>query len=963
MTVEFRILGEIEAYVDGRRLDIGHARQRCVLVSLLVDVNRPVSTHQLIDRVWADEPPHRARNTLAAYISRVRQLLGVTDDVQVVRGPSGYTLSAEPLAIDLHRFRHLVSAARSATDVEDTARMLERALALWRGEPFAVIETPWANGLRNVLERERFSALLDRNDAALAAGRHADVLASASEALDENPLDERLAGQLMLAQYRGGRQADALDTYRTMRQRLVDELGVDPGPALRAVHQQILDGDPHVPAAVPKPQLSSVQNRPGLPRRASTFIGRQPDVTRISVAVNDCPLVTLTGAGGVGKTRLAVETADRIREHFADGVWICELAPLDAGGSVSQAVAAALRLQPREGLDFVETVIDHLRTRELLLVVDNCEHVLDDAAALIDRITRRCPRVSVLTTSRAALGVEGERVLPVEPLPEEDATALFADRAKASRGDFALDHEPVGAVAEICRRLDGLPLAIELAAARMRAMSSLDIARRLDRLRLLSGGARGTHPRHQSVTATIDWSYRLLSVAEQSLFERLSVFAGGFDLAAAHGVCADDGNEDDTLDLLAGLVDKSMVVVRGGTATTRYDLLETLRAYGRERLQDKGVREDCAVRHATYFTELLERGAAGVHTAEERCWVERFTPNARNTFTAPDYDNLRAAFERSIAVGDVDLALRLVTAMPELLHLRIGYHSIGWAERAVEVADPEHPLYVTAVGVAARGRWVLGEFARARSLAEPARGRAPNPGASYLGYPEDTLADVALYEGDAEGALRHYVAEAEHARRDANPFRLLWILYNITICHDAQHTPGTGISAAQEAMTLADTTDNPTARAMARCALGRVLKCSEPERALDLFDEAVELAGTVQNNWLIGIASTEGAAVRATHGDPATAAQLFIEVLEHWGHGGPGTGALHWLTLRYIARFFAAHGADADAIALHRTIVEAGQQPPLEPAVLARIGAPADGTGMTGAEAVDFARSRLQRYL
>ena len=250
--------------------------------------------------------------------------------------------------------------------------------------------------------------------------------------------------------------------------------------------------------------------------------------------------MTLTGVGGVGKTRLALETAGREQERFGDGVWFCELAPLDDGAAVCHAVAATLRLQQHQGLDIEATVIEYLRTRELLLVVDNCEHVLDTTTQLLDQIVRNCRQVSVLATTRDALGIEGERIMPVPPLSVEDATALFADRARAGRPDFALEHEPVGAVAEICRRLDGLPLAIELAAARMRVMSSLDVARRLDKLRLLSGGARGALPRQQSLAATIDWSYRLLDEPEQSLFIRLSVFAGGFDLDAAHGVCGEE---------------------------------------------------------------------------------------------------------------------------------------------------------------------------------------------------------------------------------------------------------------------------------------------------------------------------------------------------------------------------------------------------------------------------------------
>ncbi len=286
-----------------------------------------------------------------------------------------------------------------------------------------------------------------------------------------------MAGQLMLAQYRSGRQADALDTYQQIRHRLVAELGADPSPPLRLVHQHILDGDAAQPAAdsaggpaVRHPQ--AVRQDGNLPRRATSFVGRDSEVARVVEATRDSPLVTLTGVGGVGKSRLALEAAARDQERFPDGVWLCELAPLDDSAAVSHAVAAALRLQQHHGLSIEQTVIEYLRGRELLLVLDNCEHVLDAAARLVDQVVRQCPKVVVLATSREALGLDGEQILPVPPLPVQDATALFADRAKAGRPDFRLDSEADGAVAEICRRLDGLPLAIELAAARMRVMNS-----------------------------------------------------------------------------------------------------------------------------------------------------------------------------------------------------------------------------------------------------------------------------------------------------------------------------------------------------------------------------------------------------------------------------------------------------------------------------------------------------------
>ena len=829
MTVEFRLLGDVEARLDGRRLEIGHARQRCVLAALLVDVNRPVPVDQLADRVWADQPPHRARNALAGYLSRLRTLLADAEDVMIAREPGGYALATDALSVDLHRFRHLASQARAAADPRDAVALFDRALDLWRGEPFASLDTPWVNDVRTALEAERLSVALDRNDVALRAGRHTELLVELAAALHAHPLDERLAGQLMLAQYRSGRQADALETYRQMRERLVDELGVDPSPPLRRVHQQILDGEP--PPRVSEPAVLAVGRQPsGLPRRATSFIGREHEVLRVAAALREGPLVTLTGVGGVGKTRLALEAAAREQDRFGDGVCVCELAPLDDGAAVTHAVASALRLQQQQGLGIEATVIEYLRTRQLLLVVDNCEHVLEAAARLLDQIVRHCPRVSVLATSREALGIEGERILLVPPLPVEDATRLFADRARAGRPDFDLAHEPAGAVAEICRRLDGLPLAIELAAARMRVMSSIDIARRLDRLRLLSGGARGAPPRQQSLAATIDWSYRLLTEPEQSLFMRLSVFAGGFDLDAAHGVCGADGaSEDDTLELLTGLVDKSMVIVRSGTDRTRYGVLETLRAFGRDRLRENGIDDRNATRHAQYYTELAERAAAAMHGPDERAWVERMLP---------DYDNLRAAFERAMADRTSTSHFGWSRRCPSLRTCASATSRPAGRSASSTSRDRDHPLFAAAVGVAARGAWNRGEFSRARSLATLAQGGVPGRGTGRVAYPADVLADVALYEGDPHVALAHYESEVARARRDADPIRLVWTLFYVAVCHAVRRTPHAGLAAAQEAVEVAETTANPTARSMARYALGLVLKKSEPDRALALFDDA-----------------------------------------------------------------------------------------------------------------------------
>ncbi|ORX10912.1 transcriptional regulator [Mycobacterium szulgai] len=930
MTVEFRVLGDIEARVDGRRLEIGHARQRCVLLAFLIDVNRPVSIDQLVDRVWSDRPPLRARNALAGYVSRLRNLLAETQEVAISREPGAYVLSADPLSVDLHRFRSMVAKARGSADPREAARWYEQALAIWSGEPFPALDTPWINDVRNALAAERLSVQLDSNDVGLRIGRHAELLGQITTAQSASPLDERLAAQLMLAQFRTGRQADALTTYRRIRERLVEELGVDPGSALQQVHQQILTGEAadreDAPARAPAPD-QLVPSRPpvfqrprsGQLRCATSFVGHQRELDRVIEALGAGPLVTLTGVGGVGKTRLALEVAGREDERFSEGVWICELGPLEHGDAVVHTVAASVWLRQQQGMDIETSVIEYLREREVLLVFDNCEHVLETVGRIIDRIVRHCPRVSVLATSRQPLGIPGERIVNVPPLREEDATRLFAERARASRPDFALEDQPMGAVAEICRRVDCLPLGVELAAARMRVMSSLDVARRPDYLGLLRGGARNALPRQQSLAETIAWSYRLLTEPEQSLFAQISVFAGSFDLEAAHSVCGAHGSgEDDTLELLTCLVDKSMVVTRTVEERTRFCFLETLRAYGRERLGENGTGEQLAMRHAAYFTELAERAGAAMREAQEQEWVERMLP---------DYDNLRAAFEHAMQAQKIDLALRLVASVPELIGWRIGYEIAEWAERVIAVADHDHPLFPAAVGTASRVAWNHAEFDRAKSLAALAQGKAPARGSPRVVYPADVLADVALFEGEPLQALAYWESEAACARQESDPIRLGWALFVVAICHGVMRNDDVAVPTAQEAVAVAEQTGNPTAQSMAYFSLGYLLRKSEPERALALFDDAARLAAEVQNFWVYGSALMEAAATRSLYGDPGAAAQMFITVLELWDRFGDVTQ--QWLALRYVARLLIRLGGHEDAAFLYWAFVNAGKPPPL----------------------------------
>jgi len=501
VTVEFRLLGDVEARLDGRRLDIGHARQRCVLVALLVDVNRPVPAEQLIDRVWADEPPARARNALAGYISRLRTLLSDTD-VVVGREPGGYVLTADPLSIDLHQLRSLASEARATDDVADATALFERALKLWRGEPFAFLDTPWVNDLRTALEAERMSVQLDRNDAALAAGRHSELLGELARALQDDTHDERLAGQLMLAQYRCGRQADALETYRQMRERLVEELGVDPSPPLQRVHQQILDGEAALPVATPSPRAAEIHTGPHADTTSPAALTKyRPPTGARQLVVRTRLIDTLRaggrrrlfvihGSAGFGKTTLAAQWREAL---IADDVTVAWLTIDDDDNNVVsfllhlidalRTVRPTLGQESRHALEergadaeryaltSLINEIDQSDTR-IAVVIDDWHRASDAAtiAALTYLLDHGSHHLQVVVTSRTRAGLPFGRMRVRDELVEIDAAALRFDVSESHAflvelGGLPLDKTDV---ANLEQTTDGWIAALQLASLTLR---------------------------------------------------------------------------------------------------------------------------------------------------------------------------------------------------------------------------------------------------------------------------------------------------------------------------------------------------------------------------------------------------------------------------------------------------------------------------------------------------------------
>jgi len=668
----FGVLGPLAVWTDdGAPVAVPGRKVRVLLADLLLHEGRPVPADRLIDDLWGERPPRDPAGALAVKVSQLRRVLA---DAQpggralVETRPAGYVLHIGADGLDSVRFQNLVDRARRDGDPAARAALLGEALALWRGPAFAdFADEPFAQAAITRLEELRLAALEDRAELRLALGEHTALAAELGDLVAAHPLRERLRAVHMRALYRSGRQHEALESFEELRARLAEELGLDPGAELVALQRAILTQDP----ALGGPP------RGNLPAPASELIGRDAAVREIEERLRRDRLVTLTGPGGVGKTRLALAVAGRAADAFPDGAWLVELAAFDppraAGdplGPLTDVVMAALDIRDPPGPGTpADRLAGALRARRTLLVLDNCEHVVEQAAELAGRLLRAAPGLRVLATSREPLSVAGEVVWSVPPLDVPgrdadvrevarcDAVRLFTARASAAARGFVLDERNAAAVAVLCRRLDGIPLALELAATRVRALGVHGLVARLDdRFRLLATGHRGAPPRQQTLTAMIDWSWDLLTEPERAVLRRLSVHADGCTPEAAEAVCAGGGvPAADVLHLLIRLVDRSLVVMteRGGDGP-RYRLLESVAAYCADRLAEAGEAQQVRRAHRRYYVDLAERAAPGLRGGDQARWLRLLDAEAAD---------LRAAFDGAVADRDADSALRLVNAL------------------------------------------------------------------------------------------------------------------------------------------------------------------------------------------------------------------------------------------------------------------------------------------------------------
>ncbi|MFM2077484.1 MAG: hypothetical protein RJA49_1374, partial [Actinomycetota bacterium] len=746
-----RVMGNVEVRRGSEVVAIGGPKPRQLLAMLVGARGGVVSVDRLCEELWGTAPPADPGAVLQGNISRLRRVL--EPEAQIVARPPGYALEIDDARVDAWQFEAGCRAARAETDPTCAVQAFAAALSHGTGTPFAEFsDREWARADVTRLEEERLVAWEDWLSLRLDLGEDHSVVADLEGLVADHPLRERPWLLLAMALHRSGRSADALRRIAAFRSVLRDELGLDPPAAIRALETRILDADPGLLSAPPRAGRA-MRLRPA---ETTSLVGRGQDLAGIVAGLGEHRLVTLVGPGGVGKTRLAMRVAADAWDLHGGEVYVVELAPVQDALSTVASVATAIDVQQRQHLSLEESLVEFLRGRRALLVLDNCEHVRTAVARLAERLLLACPDLRVLTTSREILGLAPEHVWRVEPLPiagesvlidevaAVPAVRLFVERATASNPHFVLGPDNVRAVTEIVRRVDGLPLAIELAAARLRAISPAALAERLqERFDLLDHAQYTSTERHSTVGELVGWSVNLLTPEERILFARLSVFAGSFGLDAVEAICADDPLDAHVAArVLAALVDKSMVQL-SDPMLGRYRVLQPLREFGRGELSD-AARAAVSRRHAAWYLDLAEQAGtdlAGPDEAEAVARVDR------------DFDNVRAAFSWTVEHLEVEWACRLVAALREYAFRSLRAEGSAWADDVIPMPGFDESRSAPLVlAVAAYGRFVRGDLDSCIRFGELAMAVSDRLGVGSSGLAERALGNSLFYKGDAATA-------------------------------------------------------------------------------------------------------------------------------------------------------------------------------------------------------------------
>ncbi|HEY1359391.1 MAG TPA: BTAD domain-containing putative transcriptional regulator [Thermoleophilaceae bacterium] len=863
--VEFRILGPVEALVGADSVPLGPPKQRALLAALLLARGAVVSRERLVDGLWGSDPPASAVESLQVYVHKLRRALG---SGRIETSGSGYRVPLDDAQLDLARFERELEGGRrtlAAGDAAEAADCLRAALALWRGPALADLprDAPTAAEAER-LEELRLAALELWNDAELACGRHDGLTATLEPLVAEHPYRERFREQQILALYRSGRQQEALEAYRNAR-RALDELGIEPSPRLKELEGAILRQEPGL-----RQPDQALPQRARLPGPPTALVGRRLEIAAITALLRDedARLVTLTGAGGTGKTRVALAVAAELEPELRDGALFVDLAPVSDAGLVLSSIGEALGLQPGTR-PLEEAVADHLRSKRMLLVLDNLEQLLPAAPAVAELLAS-APELLVLATSRAPLRLRAEQEYPVPPLPipdnrlpfedliRGDAVRLFEARARDVNPGFRLDEAAARDVARVCARLDGLPLAIELAAARAKLLSPPEMLERLPHL--LGSGPRDAPARQRTLTATIQWSYDLLTEEERRAFAQFGVFAGGATIEAAERVC------EAPLDVFAGLVDHSLL--QQDAAGGRLTMLETVRSCALERVAETDA-DSVRVRHALWLTELAEEAEAAMRTGgDSASWLDRLQA---------EHDNIRAALGWTLEAGEIDLALRLASALRVFWEVR-GHFAEGeqWLDQALARRQGDTAVRAKALSAAGTAAFRVGDLDRARVRYTEMLELWQEVG-DELGIARglSDLGTVAAGVGDLDLAVEMLEKSAARFRELDEPARLAIVLQNLGHVASERGDYDEAIRVTEEALALEQEVGFKPNEAITRYNLGSFLfKAGRADEAILWLEQCLALTVDLDYKEVSAYALATVVQIRLVEADAPGAAQL-----------------------------------------------------------------------------------------